>query len=320
MISQIQAAMASIISNKAPGPAAASTDGEQAAVARTEKTATDKASFSTLASQLNESAARAAKRDAGMTHAELGKYGLSRINEFLVETPKANSATRAMEVPRTNDPELLDRARAASAFVTRTLAGDKYAQSPFENLSREQLNLIAYDDSGAFTLNERRAAWQGVQKMDDAWRRVAIAEGVIEQTRTGKASKFYDEALSYFKSLPTIEKAVDYPKGAESILQGRINSNPTLPSLPDVTERRSADRKLTLYDILAGIVDTKKDKVDPSHPVHPKKFTPRTSPVPVTWTEAYLKKTAKSEVKPSTAPGSAVAQPAPPASGSRSSV
>jgi len=212
MISQIQAAVSAIISNKTPAPVITATKGEQPAVEKTEKATADKASFSTLASQLNDSAARSAKRDAGMTHAELGKYGLSRINEFLVETPKVNSATRAMEVPKTNDPELLDRAREATAFVTRTLAGDKNAKSPFENLSREQLNLIAYDDSGSFTLNERRTAWQGVQKMDDAWRKVAISEGVIEQARTGKATKFYREALNYLKSLPTIEKAVDYPK------------------------------------------------------------------------------------------------------------
>ncbi len=309
MISQIQAAVSAIISNKTPAPVITATKGEQPAVEKTEKATADKASFSTLASQLNDSAARSAKRDAGMTHAELGKYGLSRINEFLVETPKVNSATRAMEVPKTNDPELLDRAREATAFVTRTLAGDKNAKSPFENLSREQLNLIAYDDSGSFTLNERRAAWQGVQKMDDAWRKVAISEGVIEQARTGKATKFYREALNYLKSLPTIEKAVDYPKDAQSILEARLKTDPSLPTLPGVTELRLADRKLTLFDILAGTADTQKDKVDPANSARTKKFSLRTSPVPVTWTEAYLKMNGpKSDTKLPGVPESAVKQ------------
>lgn len=297
MIDQLQAAFSAITSGKVPRTVSSETKkGPELAVEspeKTEKKATDKASFSTLASQLNESAARAAKRDAGMTHAELGKYGLSRINEFLSETPKANSHTRAMEVPDTTDPELLDRARAATAFVTQTLAGHQNAKSPFDALSREQLNLVAYDDSGSFTLNERRAAWHGIQKMDDAWRKVAIPEGLIEQTRTGKASKFYQEALSYFKSLPTIEKAVDYPKDAEAILEARIKSKPTLPepaTLPGLVERRTADRKLTLYDILAGMVDTQKDKVDPNTPARTKKFSPRTSPTPMTWTESYAKR------------------------------
>ncbi len=289
MINQIQAAFSSIIANK---PSAPATDEkrDQPPVDKIVRAAGERASFSTLANQLNESAARAAKRDAAMTHDELRKYGGSRINEFLIESPKSNSATRAMEVPKTNDPELLDRARKASEFVTRTMAGDKHAKSPFEKLSREQLNLVAYDDSGAFTLNERRAAWQGVQKLDDAWRRIAIPEGIIEQTRTGKALKFYQEALSYFKSLPDIEKAVSYPKNAEAILEANITSDPMLPFLSGTSIRQAVDRKLTLYDILAGVVDTKKDKVEPNLQVQTRKSGPRTSPEPVTWIERLANK------------------------------
>jgi hypothetical protein len=294
MINHIQAAVSAIVSSKTPAPAATDKveDGEKPPVDKTEKAAADQATFSTLACQLNDAADRAAKRDAVMTHAELGKYGLNRINEFLIESPKANSFTRAMEVPNTTNPELLDRAREATAFVTQTLAGHQNAKSPFEKLSREQLNHIAYDDSGIFTLNERRAAYQGVQKMDDAWRKVAIPEGIIEQTRTGKASKFYSEALSYFESLPAIEKAVDYPQDAEATLKAKIKADQTLPNLLGTSSRQAADRKLTLYDILAGIVDTRKDKVDPSNVGWTKTFTPRTSPVPTTWTEALLKKEA----------------------------
>ena len=150
MISQIQAAVAAVVANKKPVVDAA-LNSDPKPVDKAATTATDKATFSTLAAQLNESAARAQKRDAVMTHTELGQYGRNRINEFLIEGRTVNSGTRAMEVPKTNDPELLDRAREASAFVTRTLAGDKTAKSPFENLSREQLNLIAFDDSGDFT-------------------------------------------------------------------------------------------------------------------------------------------------------------------------
>ena len=292
MISQIQAAVAAVVANKKPVVDAA-LNSDPKPVDKAATTATDKATFSTLAAQLNESAARAQKRDAVMTHTELGQYGRNRINEFLIEGRTVNSGTRAMEVPKTNDPELLDRAREASAFVTRTLAGDKNAKSPFENLSREQLNLIAFDDSASFTLNERRAAWQGVQKMDEDWRNVAINEGVIEQARTGKATRFYNDALSYLKSLPAIERAVSYPKGAEAILEARINSDLTLPSLPGAFGRQAPDRKLTLYDILAGIVDTTKDKkTDPNNIVHTKKFSPRTSPVPTTAAQEVEKPTA----------------------------
>uniref|UniRef100_A0A7C1XCA5 Uncharacterized protein n=1 Tax=Pseudomonas graminis TaxID=158627 RepID=A0A7C1XCA5_9PSED len=282
MISQIQAAVAAVVSNKTQALGTVVTS-DQKAVDKAAPATADKATFSTLAAQLNESAALAEKRDAGMTHAELRQYGRNRINEFLIEGRTVNSGTRAMEVPKTNDPELLDRAREASAFVTRTLAGDKNAKSPFENLSREQLNLIAFDDSASFTLNERRAAWQGVQKMDESWRNVAINDGVIEQARTGKASHFYNDALSYLKSLPAIEKAVSYPKGAEAIVEARIKSDLTLPGLPGTFGRQAPDRKLTLYDILAGIVDTSKDKkAEPNNIAYTKKFAPRTSPEPAT--------------------------------------
>lgn len=312
MISQIQAAVSAIISSKTPALSAGQKS-DQPAVDKTEPAAADKASFSTLASQLNDCAARAGKRDAGMTHAELGQYGRNRISEFLIESRTVNSGTRAMEVPKTNDPELLDRAREASAFVTRTLAGDKNAKSPFENLSREQLNLIAFDDSATFTLNERRAAWHGVQKLDEAWRKVAIPEGVIEQTRTGKASRFYKEALSYFKALPAIEKAVDYPKDAEAILEARIKDDKILPALPGTSLRQAADRKLTLYDILAGIVDASRDKkTDAANPVHTKKFSPRTSPVATSWTEKFLsKEVVKAAAKPALQPAVAGSQSTP---------
>lgn len=289
MISQLQTAISAIMSSKVAVSTSSEKQGDPAVVDKTTQSPADKVTFSTLASQLNESTARAAARDAVMTHAELGKYGLDRINEFLLESPKANSYTRAMEVPRTGDPELLDRARQASEFVTLTLAGHSDAKSPFEKLSREQLNVIVYDDSGAFTLNERRAAYQGVQKMNQAWRKTAIPAGILEQARTGKATQFYNEALSYFKSLPAIEKAVDYPKDTETLLKARIKSDPVLPDFPGVVTRQGGDRKLTLYDILAGIVDTQKSKADPDSPVLRKKFSPRTSPVPKTTAEAFVK-------------------------------
>lgn len=319
MISQLQNALSAIMPSKVAASTSSEKQSDPAVVDKTTKTPVDKATFSTLASQLNESMARAAARDAVMTHAELGKYGLNRINEFLAETPKANSHTRAMEVPDTRDPELLDRARRASEFVTLTLAGHGDAKSPFEKLSREQLNVIVYDDSGAFTLNERRAAYYGVQKMDEAWRKTAIPAGILEQARTGKATKFYNEALSYYTSLPTIERAVNYPKDTEALLKARIKSDPALPSFPGVVTRQGGDRKLTLYDILAGIVDTQKNKADPGSPLLGKKFSSRTSPVPTTTAEAFVKENqpkakaqpvAQAAVQPEAQPAAKTEQPA----------
>ncbi|MFJ3482782.1 hypothetical protein ACIPL1_05295 [Pseudomonas sp. NPDC090202] len=282
MINHLVAAASTALANK-PATVTNTPGKPETAVAQTVKPGADKASFSTLARQLDESATRAAARDARLSHDELRKHGVLRISEFMIETKDANSGTRAMELPKSNDPELHDRARRASEFVTRTLGGDRSAKSPFENLSREQLNLIAYDDSGTFTLNERRAAWHGVQKLNEEWRDAHIPQGVLEQARTGKATGFYNEALNYLKSLPGIEKAVDYPQQAEAIIEARIKTDQTLPGLSGINTRGAPARKHTLYDVLAGIVDSSNRKDKESSPgslTTIRKATPRTSAVP----------------------------------------
>jgi len=101
---------------------------------------------STLARQLSEAATRAQTRDPSFRPAGLD---LLTGDKYF-----ANKAQHDAEVPEADAPELLIRAKQA----TGSLNGSD--SNPFKGLSRDQLNLIAYDDSGAFTLNERRAAWQ----------------------------------------------------------------------------------------------------------------------------------------------------------------
>lgn len=57
-----------------------------------------------------------------------------------------------MLVPNTDDLELLARAKQATSLVNGS------GSNPFKGMSRDQLALIAYDDSGTFTVNEQRAA------------------------------------------------------------------------------------------------------------------------------------------------------------------
>ncbi|MFP3449799.1 hypothetical protein SB765_33250, partial [Pseudomonas sp. SIMBA_067] len=40
--------------------------------------------------------------------------------------------------------------------------------NPFKGLVREQLSLIAHDEGGSFTINERRAAWEELQSTQRA--------------------------------------------------------------------------------------------------------------------------------------------------------
>jgi hypothetical protein len=112
--------------------------------------------ISTLARQLSEAAERAAARDAGKTRSQLAALEKSLLDEFGGESYHANRAKANAEVPDTDAPELLARARQATEFAK---SNGKSGKNPFAGLSREQLSLIMYDKGDAFTLNERHAAW-----------------------------------------------------------------------------------------------------------------------------------------------------------------
>jgi len=103
-------------------------------------------SISSLARQLSEAVTRAQTRDSSLRPADLD---LITGDKYF-----ADKAQHDAEVPEADAPELLIRAKQATGFLNGS------DSNPFKGLSRDQLNLIAYDDSGAFTLNERRAAWQ----------------------------------------------------------------------------------------------------------------------------------------------------------------
>ena len=100
---------------------------------------------STLARQLSDAATRAGKQSADPLHAVTGDNYL------------ANKARHDAERPNTDNPELLARARQATSFISGVDG------NPFKGLTRDQLSLIARDEGGPFTVNERRAAWEELQ-------------------------------------------------------------------------------------------------------------------------------------------------------------
>ncbi|MHA6908483.1 hypothetical protein ACQUJS_08610 [Ralstonia pseudosolanacearum] len=87
--------------------------------------------------------------------------------------------------------------------------------------SRDQLGLIAYDDSGTFTVNERRAAWSDAYDQEEAWRRQVIAQGEPEYQAAGKQNDFFAALLKPYQGLPAIEQA-QYPSSYASQLQAWI--------------------------------------------------------------------------------------------------
>ena len=178
--------------------------------------------ISTLASQLADSASRAEARDKMLSRSELADKANSLLDQILGDAYQANKAKYNNEVPKTDDPELLARAKQATEFVTSSDRGSRSVKNPFGSLSREQLSNIIYDDSGNYTINERRAAYYESDDREQAWRVKVAAQAMDEYNRTGKMTNFFSSVLDHFKELPTIEQA-QYPKDYASDLESKIS-------------------------------------------------------------------------------------------------
>ncbi|MBY0575167.1 MAG: hypothetical protein K2P67_01010 [Gallionellaceae bacterium] len=176
--------------------------------------------ISTLAKQLADSAARAEKRDSTLSRSELADKAKIFHNECSAEADPAIQAKHDSEVPQSKDPELLARAKQATAFLIANRHGGGEA-NPFAGLSREQLANITYDDSGTYTFNERMAAYSEAMRQEYEWGVKVAAKAMDEYNSTGKLTNFFTSILEHYKGLPAIEQA-QYPKGYASDLESKI--------------------------------------------------------------------------------------------------
>jgi hypothetical protein len=110
-------------------------------------------------------------------------------------------------------------------------------------LSHDELVLIAYDEKGPYTINERRAAWGEAQKIEFSWRERTVSQAFLEYPSTQKMPTFYANVLAHYQTLPAIEKA-QYPEDYESRLKVRIEEE---------RGRKVEDRQYNLFEILAGL-------------------------------------------------------------------
>lgn len=221
--------------------------------ARVEFYAADKASMSVLSRQLGESAVRAEARDKSLSREALGELA-ARLRDTLEGDSYANNKTRhALEVPNTLDPLLLARARQATQYEAQQSPN---VPNPFAALSREQASLIAYDEKGPYTVNERRAALSRTQDMEQHWRAGSLNRATQESINNGgRTPKFYAECFEHYKSLPAIERA-QYDEGYEEQLRADINRASG--------EAGSNDRQYNLFEILAGLQNPQKKPGKPA--------------------------------------------------------
>lgn len=191
----------------------------------------DAPSFSTLSRQLADSAVRAEHRENTLSRKQLGELAGKLNEQIWGNSYYANKAMHDKEVPNTSDRELLARAKSATDFVNLPTKWDQTAKNPFAGLSSDQLTLIAYDDSGSYTVNERQAASYGAYRIEQAWKKKVCDMMMEEYARTGEAEtpKVLAELLSYYRALPRIEQA-QHPEGYEAGLQSKLGPDPLTTS------------------------------------------------------------------------------------------
>lgn len=220
----------------------------------------DKASMSLLARQLSESALRSGKREQALSRNELAAYEKRQFYDIAAQGYTFGKARHDQELPNTNDPEHLARALQATDYVNQIVTGSSYAKNPFAGLSRDQLALIAYDDSCSYTINERRAALYESHRMKSEWAKGAVTRAQLESAQTGRIPVFLTEVLNFYRGLPKIEQVQDcYPGDYEAELLEKIRVELSRP-IDGATEL--AQRGLNLYDILASIAMSETKEVE----------------------------------------------------------
>jgi hypothetical protein len=174
------------------------------------------ATVSWLARQLSDAESRAQTRDVTKDRSELAAMAKTIVAQIAGDAWDANKAINDAEVPASDDPQALALAKQATAFTNHT--GD----NPFKGMSTEQLDAIAYDNSGNFTVNERRAAWSEAYDQEEAWRVKTMAMGHLEYDTTGKQNNFFAACLKHYQGLPPIEQT-QYPENYAARLQHWID-------------------------------------------------------------------------------------------------
>lgn len=172
--------------------------------------------LSSFAQQLSDSAGRADKEYAGLSRKEMAAKADRLLAQITGTAYTASRDSRNAEVPDSADPERLARAADATRFVNGS------GKNPFSALSGDRLALITYDDSGIYTTNERRAAWEASFDREYEWRKEAVANAMAEYNSTGKLTGFFSTVLEHFKTLSPIEQA-QYPGDYEAKLQHWID-------------------------------------------------------------------------------------------------
>ncbi len=181
-----------------------------------------------VAAPVAETSASNTQVQASTTAMPLAGQPVTRATLFAIEArlvaarSGADAIARAdSEVPSSSDPQRLQQARQA----TESLYGR--AANPFAGLSRAELSAIVYDESGAYTVNERYAAAnQRTTRDQQFW--TPVFQQALE---SGNWQPVITAALVFYATLSPLEQTA-YPANYVQLLQQYLDLYQWQPSTP----------------------------------------------------------------------------------------
>jgi hypothetical protein len=206
------------------GPKIVNTSSSSEVVSATQKDASDvqtsTLSLSPLARQMANSAIRMKEMYQTHSRAQLVDKVSAWEAQIVGNAYDQNKVKYDSEIPNTDDPILLARAKQATIFVNNSRQGIR-GGNPFSELSVEQLSNIIYDDSGTYTFNERLSAWSASYDQEEIWRVEVAAQAQREYNQSGKLTHFFKAVLDHYRGLPLIAQ-VQYPETYANDLEKNI--------------------------------------------------------------------------------------------------
>lgn len=208
--------------------------------------------LSSLAKKLSAAAELAAERDSRLSRKELADLAARIMDRIGGLTYSLAKDFYDSQLPDTQDEEWLERARKANDFARGK------GENPFKGLPREQLSLIVHDESGAFTVSERRAALMEKTDQHNQWAHAIIDKTNAEYKQTGRTDQGLREILDFYSSLPPIEVA-EYGNYEANIMMQLSQQEVEWPefntSLVDLVAKqwKSEEKPIAMhYDAAAG--------------------------------------------------------------------
>lgn len=157
--------------------------------------------LSGLAKKLSAAAELASQRDSHLSRTELADLAAKIVDRLGGLTYSLAKDFYDSQLPDTQDLEWLERARQANDFAKGK------GENPFKGFTREQLSLIIHEETGAFTVSERRAALAEKTDQHNQWAQYIIGKMNAEYQLTGRNDKGLYEIRDFYNSLPPIEVA-----------------------------------------------------------------------------------------------------------------